>query len=101
MHIKALSKAFTFFDMRNVFQIVLEVTVDQIQAKLQTVFSCQQTLDNATTTLLANATNPILQDSKVAAATAERVVSTELDAIGIEATDILMSFKTIDSATIR
>ena len=46
-------------------------------------------------------TNPTLRDSNVVAEAAEQIVSTELDAINIEATNLITSFKTIYSATIR
>ena len=101
MRIEALSKALTFFDMRNVFQIVPELTVAQIRAQLQHLFRCQQDISSTSTTLLADATNPVLLDAKTAAETAEQVASIDLDAINIKALDLLTSFETIDTATIR
>ena len=101
MRIEALSKALTFFDMHDVFQIVPEHTVDQIRAQLQHLFQCQQDLSTTSTALLADSTNTALLDAKTAAVTAEQVASIQLDAIDIEASDLLTTFKTIDTATIR
>ena len=77
MRIEALSKAFTFFDMRDVFQMVPELMVAQIRAQLQHLFSCQQDISRTSTALLANATNPVLLDAKTAADAAEQAASTE------------------------
>ena len=101
MRIEALSKALTFFDMRDVFQIVPELTVAQIRAQLQHLFRCQQDLSTTSTALLADSTNTALLDAKTAAETAEQVASINLDAIDIEASDLLTSFKIIDTAIIR
>ena len=101
MRIEALSKALTFFDMRDVFQIVPENTVAQIRAQLQHLFQCQQDLATTSTALLADSTNAALLDAKTAAEAAEQVASIDLDAIDIEASDLFKSLEKNDEMTVK
>ena len=48
MHIEALSQALNFYDIRDVFQIILENTVEYLGVELANVFTCQEEFDYAT-----------------------------------------------------
>ena len=93
MRIEVLSKGVTYFDMRNVIKIILEVNVNIMCVKLDTLFDCQVILDQATVELHLKPKNDnfIKYHDSASSATTETIPVLE-DAI-IEQQDLVKSFK--------
>ena len=69
MQIEALSKALAFFDMDDVFKIIPDSTVANLEQQLLNLFACQDVMDQANTALADDDTNQTLLDNRLAAAT--------------------------------
>ena len=80
---------------------MLEATSYHTRGQLQDIVRCQYILDDATSPLLVDTTNPALQTTKAAAELAKKQASVDLDAINIEVSYLLTIFKATDTAIIR
>ena len=67
MHVEALSKALTFFDMKDVFEIISEHTIEALENKLQHMFRYQADLHAVEDRLLLKASDvDFLTDQRLA-----------------------------------
>ena len=80
---------------------MLEATSYHTRGQLQDIVRCQYILDDATSPLLVDTTNPALQTTKAAAELAKKQASVHLDAIDIEVLYLLTTFKATDTAITR
>ena len=101
MRIEALSKTLTFYDMKDVFQILPEDIIEALEYQFQLMFTCQADLDEVEDRLRTYGTNAnLLTDQRLA----QLVVQSSIDAvdgIDIHPFDLLDNFKGIDESIIR
>jgi hypothetical protein len=101
MRIEALSKALMFFDMKDVFEIIPEHTIDLLEVKLQNMFRNQADLQEAEDRMLLNATDADLQTDQRLATQAVASSIQALNAVEITTIDLFSDFKLVDETTIR
>ena len=67
MRIEALSKTVTFYDMKDVFRILPEDTIEALEYQFQLMFTCQADLDGLEDRLRTDGTNAdLLTDQRLA-----------------------------------
>ena len=100
MHIDALSKALSLYDMHDVFQLIPEQALNILQSQLETVFECQEALALCATSLMNDLSNTtLIQDESAAIILSSKAVQ-DLNSINIHTSDLLNYFKKIDVAKI-
>ena len=101
MRVEALSKALIFYDLTDVFQILDNSTVKELNLRLTDLETCQATEQRCELDLLADPSNLDLVAAKTASETSISLATTRLQATTINTTDLIRSFKDLDESTIR
>ena len=89
MQIEALAKYLNFFNMRDVFEIIPENTVELLPAKLEDLFESQADLDQATDELQLEPTNENLKATLGHAKTKYSKAATALEDVDIKQQDLV------------
>ena len=101
MRIEALSKALTLYDMTDVFQVLPDVTVLDLEQKLRAVHACQTKEDRVKLALVDDPsdTGLIADLAKIEASLA--TLTQNLQETSVNSNDLIKSFKDVEESTIK
>ena len=101
MCIEVLSKDFTVLDMRDVFHIIPESTINFLEIKIQDFFACQEALEATEKTLVTVLSTPELEYSYTTEKSSTLLATNALKLVFIEPTDLFSNVKEINEYTIQ
>ena len=101
MRVEALSKALTFYDMTDVYQVLPEATVLDLERKLQAVHACQAEESRIESALISSPTDGNLLSELNAIQASLQTSTQNLQDTPIATTNLIQSFKNVDEATIK
>ena len=87
--------------MDDVFKIILDSTVANLEKQLLNLFACQDVMGQANTALADDDTNQTLLDNRLVAATSLQYSTAQLNGIDIVPSDLFQNFKSLEESTIR
>jgi len=101
MRIEALYKALKFYEMTDVFNIILTKTITILEAKLHNIFVRNDILDQYINKLEDNPDNLVLLSNKTAAKVLFKKAIEDIDAIEINPISFIKHIKEVDITSIR
>jgi len=101
MRLEALSKAIMFYDMDEVFNVLLSNAVKFLESKLDALFVTQASMTTATTVLAPDLTNTAFITDLVNAEAIIATVLVDLELVSLDPTYLLKNFKGITNEEVR
>ena len=101
MRLDSLTKALDQYDMNDVFKILPEETVTNLDTSLAYLLSCQSSEQEALRAVAADPTDNLLVSQAALASRELQVAEGKVDAVDIEPIDMMSRLHELNEATIR
>jgi len=101
MHIESLNKDLLFYDMKDLFDIITESTIQRLKIRLTILLGRQIDLQKSNEDLTQDLLNNGFSTSAAAAAKAVNETEWLLEAIEIRPVDLIKSFRDLNESEIR